>query len=185
VRFVWFGAVTVAAVAALLAVWLTPHRREVPGGPTADPDVRKQAILAGCPLTELGADRATLTLGPLIHTAMGRDMLVAVTPEGKLVECQSDGTGGWAGPYQRPPRIKVIEAAEVDGGGPGFAGYGWAAPDVARVEVVLPDGRVILASLRAGAYAYTATGRSPSLKVTVRAYDVHKTLIYQRNPDDP
>jgi hypothetical protein len=83
-------------------------------------------------------------------------------------------TSGADGPYQLPPGVKTSDAAsQYVPGRPGLIGWGWAAPDVAKVEIVLSDGQVLPAQVAGGAYAYYAPNSDfmAMTRSTVRAYD--------------
>lgn len=183
-RMVW-PAVVVVAVAVVALVLLTTDRSrtvEGAGRPASPPpgDEANRALLDQCRFGS-DIDLAALRIGPVVKQGDGQ-LVVTVAPDNKLVLCHTEtGSISGNGPYQLPPGVKIAQAAEQEGvKRTDFAGWGWVAPDVARVEVELPDGRIIQAQVASGAYAYTASVPSPVLRVTLRAYDIDGNLIDQR-----
>jgi hypothetical protein len=178
------AAVAVSATAVLVAL-LGRAGGDVSGTPRPlSGDDLKRAVLARCAYEGV-ADAGSLRLGPFLDAEPGEYHVVAVTGNGMLVDCALDGSSGTAGPYERAPDVKAMLAAELSVEGESeFTGYGWVSAEVARMEVVLPDGRVADAEVGGGVFVFTAEGPPPRLRVTLRAYDASGREIYERAPDD-
>lgn len=131
----------------------------------------KRATGFACP-PYFDADPALLRQGPVVPVD-GGELTVATLPTGKILTCDTSlRTSGTFGPYQVPPGTKTMHVGSQEvSGRPGHLGLGWAAPDVARVEVVFPAGQVLPAQLAGGVYAYYAPNTDLVARPTVRAYD--------------
>jgi hypothetical protein len=145
------------------------------------PEEVKRALMFRCGHNS-DVDYASLRYGPVlpIGSYLGY-MVVAITPNSKIVVCGIATTGVFqAGPYTLPPGRKV--ALATWGGdsleNTSFHGLGWVAPDVARVEVVISDGRTVRAQLESGMFVYAGAGKGPPpTQTTIRAFDAAGTLI--------
>jgi hypothetical protein len=155
------------AIAALLRVG--PETPVLPGPGAAD---RAKPPTAFACAPRFDTDPALLRPGPAIPVD-GGDFVIATSPTGKIVTCKtSSRSSGANGPYQLPPGVKTsLAATQGVSDRPGHVGWGWAAPDVAKIEIVLPDGQVLPAQVAGGAYAYYAPNSDFMAKSTVRAYD--------------
>lgn len=117
-------------------------------------------------------DPALLRPGPVVPFD-GGEFVLAMSSAGRLVNCNtSSRTSGSTGPYQLPPGVKISPAAtQTIPDRPGHLGWGRAAPDVAKVEILVPDGRILQAQVASGAFAYYAPNADFKAEKTVRAYD--------------
>ncbi len=152
------------AVASLLRIG---PETPVPAG--TDRPKRPTAFACG---PRFDTDPALLKPGPVIPVD-GGEFVLATSPSGEIVTCDTgNGSSGANGPYQFPPGVKTSPAARQGvSNKPGHLGWGWAAPDVAKVEIVLSDGQVVPAQVVGGAYAYYTPNLDFMAEATVRAYD--------------
>jgi hypothetical protein len=114
------------------------------------------------------------------HT--GGLLLLATTERGTVLGCFTFGLVGTSEPHPRdmPQGMRFCEYGPYSvPREPGFTGSGCAAPEVARIEVVLPDGQSIDVTPVNGLFAYTAPGDIDD-DVVVRAYDDNGALLQER-----
>ncbi|MDQ7909169.1 hypothetical protein RB614_32075 [Phytohabitans sp. ZYX-F-186] len=155
------------AIASLLRVG---PETPISPGPAAAGEAKRATAFA-CP-PRFDADPALLRQGPVIPVD-GGEFTVATLPTGKIVTCDtSDRSSGEYGPYRLPAGAKTAPAGTQNvSGRPGHLGWGWAAPEVAKVEIVFSGGQVLPAQVAGGAYAYYAPNSDFMARPTVRAYD--------------
>lgn len=177
-RGVVVAVVVLAAGAMVGGAVLQPGTNVVAG--TARPlsgDALAKAIVARCPVDEVDLNK--VRLGPLLRTSQGEYRAYATADDGMLIECPLSGGASTAGPYERAPEVRAMLAADGHYGGDLYVGYGWVAQEVARLDVLLPDGTPIKTQIRNEMFAFTGEGEGPGLKAKLRAYDDDGTVIYE------
>jgi hypothetical protein len=172
VRRIAVAIVLAAAIVAGASI-LPWNANVVPGAarPLSGDDL-KRAILAQCPY----ANPDTLQLGPIVR-ASGYYWAFATNVTGDVVECQM-GAGSGMVPWDvaqmgKNEKVKMLGAG---GNGKEQVAFGRVAPEVARLEVMQPDGDAIDAEVVGGLYAFVSN--PPLKKFPARAYDNDNTLIY-------
>ncbi len=139
-------------------------------GPAGAERPKQPKAFACAPYFEI--DPALLRPGPVVPFEDG-ELVFAMSSTGRLVNCNtSSRMTGTDGPYQLPPGVKLSPAAaQTIPYRPGHLGWGRTAPEVAKVEVLLPDGSIVQVQVASGAYAYYAPNTDYKAEKTLRAYD--------------
>ncbi|CRK61168.1 hypothetical protein [Alloactinosynnema sp. L-07] len=176
------GIVSVTAVAAL-AVAMAGNSVAGVANPIGDSELMA-ATLAVCdfPGTKIRP-------GAMVRDITGGFSVAATAADGSLGFCTNSFNGNTLRSIQtEPPEPADAKIGRTHGHGLGlpdapigYTAVGYAAPDVARVEILMPDGTVVTAATRAGTFAYTVRGFDLDTVRTTngRAFDTAGGLVYE------
>jgi hypothetical protein len=193
-------AIVAAAVALLLAVisnvlWepdgqpaaaepappSAPATQEQKEQKAKDPQAVKAELFRACGNAEL--DPANFTLGALIDDGQGHKLVVASTTR-TIAMCGVHplGSGSGVGPMTettlRNANRVLAKAGGIDAD-TGFLGYGRTLPDIAKVEIFLPDGKKVLSDATAETFAYfVPLPRDKITGLTTKVTDTAGTVVY-------
>jgi hypothetical protein len=177
----------VVAVAAALLLGVASQRVNTVEGtarpaPGEDPNL---AVLTRCVHEHedlRGLDLDGVRVGPLIKDSTG-DRIFGLTRDRTFIDCGDVG-GTSSGPLSVPPPEEKARFAGKSHTlhAPVIVGYGQVARDVARLDAVRPDGKVVKAEIAGGLFAFVTDGTDPSVDIVLRAYDNAGDLIYESEP---
>jgi hypothetical protein len=127
-------------------------------------------------------DLAGVTVGPLVEDDSGK-RIFGLTRDRTFIDCGENGGTGHSPLSIPPPEEKARFAGKsYTQDATVIVGYGQVARDVARLEAVLPDGKVVRAKIAGGLFAFVADGTDPGVDAVLRAYDESGEMIFESKP---
>jgi hypothetical protein len=174
--------VAIAVLLLLIVIGDIVRVEAVPGRPVAqDRDTIKAELLNACDTKFRPTD---FTLGAMVDDGKG-NRVVAASAKRTIAVCAIQPFSSRSGVMEITEvslrgRRRVLAMTGNLGDDTNYLGYGRTLPDVARVEIFLPDGRPVPADAAAETFAFLVPlPRDEVHDLTARATDQDGTVLYE------